>query len=168
MEKIKAQIVIEILGRPVEHVTTAINQLIEKLGIEKGVKIVDKTIHEPNPVEKSDLFTTFADITVELDSLANYFGVVFAYMPSHIEIISPEEFAVKNFNLTELGNNLLSRLHHYDSITKTLMVDRNNLLNKLKEVAPQLFVKPQENQEQKPEEQEPKESKAKTKKSKKK
>lgn len=138
MIKINAQFVIEILGRPAEHVKTSLSQLVDRLGSEKGVKIVSKIIHEPNPVEKSDLFTTFAEIMAEFDSLADYLKIVFTYMPSHIEIISPESLIMKNTEITDIGNTILSKLHQYDSVTKTVLVDRDNLIKQLNEVVSEL------------------------------
>ncbi|MDO8459745.1 MAG: hypothetical protein Q7S74_01415 [Nanoarchaeota archaeon] len=144
MEKLQVALVIEILGRPPEHVKEAINTIVVKLGSEKGVKILNKKYHDPIPVEGTkDLFTTFVEIEAELDSLDNYYGIIFAYMPAHIEIIKPENFSLSNGNLTETGNRLLQRLHDYDSITKTIVTERDILLKKLMEVAPHLFKQPQ-------------------------
>ncbi len=140
--EIKADLVLEILGRPAEHIKNALISLVEKLGTEKGVKINDKKIHEPTQIkEANDLYTTFAEVSVELDSLENYFGIIFAYMPSHIEIISPTKIELSNADFNELGNKLLARLHDYDALTKKFVHERNFLVNKLKEVAPQLFKK---------------------------
>jgi hypothetical protein len=140
MEKIKATMVLEILGRPAEHIKNALSELVGRLGAEKGVKVMEKTIHEPVEVKESkDLYTTFAEVSVELDSLANYFGVLFAYMPAHIEIFSPTNFTLSNAEFNELGNKIIGRLHEYDAITKKFVYERNFLLSKLKEVAPELF-----------------------------
>lgn len=154
MEKIQAQLVIEILGRPAEHITDSLKDLVEKLGSEKGVKILDKTIHEPRPIEKSDLFTTFADIMVEFDSIPTYLSVVFAYMPSNIEIISPENLTIKNSEFTDIGNSILAKLHQYDSLTKAVMVDRENLLRKLKDLTKKSEEKLKKENEKKSEEKE--------------
>ena len=63
MSKLHVSLIIEILGRPAEHVKESLNMLVVKLGSEKGVKIIDKKYHEPAPVENSkDLFTTFAEV----------------------------------------------------------------------------------------------------------
>jgi len=156
MEKINATLVLEILGRPPEHIKKALIELVEKLGKEKEVKITGKTIHDPNPVKDTkDIFTAFAEISLEFDSLANYFGVMFAYMPAHIEIISPTNLKLSNNELNELGNKLLSRLHDYDAITKKFVYERNILLEKLKAVAPQLFKKVKDKTETKQEEKKP-------------
>lgn len=140
MDKIKATLVLEILGKPAEHIKSALVSLIEKLGAEQGVAVIEKTIHEPSLVKDSkEIFTAFAEVSVEFNALENYFGILFAYMPSHVEITSPLNFSISNTDFNELGNKLLARLHDYDAITKKFVYERNFLLNKLREVAPNLF-----------------------------
>lgn len=140
MDKIQALLVIEILGRPAEHVKESLNTLVLKLGSEKGVRITNKTYHDPVPAKDSDsLFTTFAEIEVEFDSIENYFGVLFAYMPSHVEVTYPEKLDLTNIHLNEFANVLVRRLHDYDAIVKKVIFERDLMLQKLKEVAPNLF-----------------------------
>src|SRR3989344_2696709 len=104
MSKMQVNMVIEIMGRPIEHVAESLKQLVEKMANEKGVTVLERIYHDPIKVEKSeDLFTTFAEITAEFDSLNNYFGIIFAYLPSHNEIINPEKINMSNYDLTELG-----------------------------------------------------------------
>lgn len=149
MSNIQARLVLEILGRPPENVTQALTALIEKMGKEKGVKIIEKQLHEPVPVEDSkDLYTTFAEVTVEMESVANFFGIIFVYLPSHIEIISPERIELSNYDLNGLGNALTQRMHQYDAITKKILVERDFLTAKLKEFAPHLFKKKEGNTEE--------------------
>ncbi len=140
MAKLQANMILEILGRPQEHVKEALNALVTRLGSENGIKLLEKKHHEPIPVENSkDLFTAFAELTLELESLNNYFGIMFAYMPAHIELIQPEKITLGNIDLNELGNKLLQRLHDYDAITKKALVENEILAKKLQEIAPHLF-----------------------------
>lgn len=140
MDKLQASLILEVLGRPKEYIAESLNTLVVKMGSEKGVKIVSKQYHEPAPVKDTkDLFTTFAEVNVELDSLIHYFGIIFSYFPSHIEMISPENFELSNYELNELGNALVQRLHNYDSVVKQTLAERDILKNKLREVAPHLF-----------------------------
>lgn len=151
MEKIHASLILEILGRPKENVAEALNTVVVRMGAEKGVKILNKTYHEPNPIEKSDLFTAFAEVELELDSLMTYLTVIFTYMPSNIEIIRPEKITLNNIEMNEIGNSLVQRLHHYDALAKNVLAERNILAKKLQEVAPHLFQKPSEQKsEEKP------------------
>ncbi len=143
MDKLQIQAIFEILGRPPEHITEALNLLIERLGAEKGVKVIQKQMHEPIEVKDSkDLYTSFADVSLELDSVINYFNVLFAYMPAHTEMIYPEKISFSNSELNEFANQLVLRLHNYDAITKNVLVERDIILKKLQEVAPHLFKQP--------------------------
>ncbi len=142
MEKLKVNLVLEILGRPAEHVKEALNTIVVKLGAEKGVKIINKTYHDPVEVKDSkDLYTSFAEVSLDIDSLANYFSIIFSYMPAHIEMISPERVALTNAELNELANQTVLRLHNYDGIAKKIIFERDILIKRLHEVAPHLFKK---------------------------
>ena len=140
MEKLQVHLILEILGRPKENVQDALAGLVKKLGSESGIKIMEEVQHPPVPVKDTkDLFTSFAQITVELDSIAHYFGLIFAYMPANIELISPEKINIKNDDFNLLGNKLVQRLHDYDAIAKNIIAERDILMQKLKEFAPHLF-----------------------------
>lgn len=132
--------ILEMLGRPAEHVKEALNTLVVKLGAEKGINVTNKNYHEPKLAEGSkDLFTTFAEIEAELDTIDIYFMLLFAYLPSHIEIISPEKLSFMNYEFNELGNKITARMHDYDAITKKSMSERDFLLQKLQESAPEVY-----------------------------
>lgn len=133
MSALDARLIVEILGKPADHVTFTMNALVDKLGQEKGVSITHKKIHDPRPVEGSkELFTTFAELEISFDSINVFFGIMFAYMPSNVEILSPTSFKLSNEEITSLANILVSRLHMYESVTKRLVGDREILINKLK------------------------------------
>ncbi len=139
-DKLIATLIIEILGKPVEHVKEALNTLVVKMGSEKGVNITNKTLHDPKPAQDSKtLFTAFAEIDLELDSLESYLLVLFTYLPSHIEITNPEKITLSNTQLNDLGNTITQRMHHYDAVTKNTIAERNYFLAKLSEVAPHLI-----------------------------
>ena len=134
--------ILEILGRPPEHITEALQTLITRIGSEKGVRIINKHINEPLQVKDSqDLFTSFAELELEVDSLYILFGLIFAYMPAHVEVTKPEKLALSNYDLNDVMNKLAQRLHDYDAITKNAIIQKESVLRKLYEVAPHLFKK---------------------------
>ncbi len=145
--KIQVNLVLEILGRPKEHLKESLNTLVVRLGAEKGVKILSKEYHEPVEVEQNkNLFTAFAEVSIECESIQTFFGMVFGYMPAHIELVSPENIELSNSDLNGLANNILQRLHNYDAVTKNSMVERDIALRKLYEIAPHLFKKQESTQ----------------------
>ena len=148
-QKIKVGFIIEILGRPADHVKLTMEQLIDRMGNEKGTKILQKTVHDPVEYNmegenenkkisvKQKLFTTFADIEVEFDEVEHLLMATFNYMPSNIEIISPENFILKNNDISGILTGIVVRLHRYDEITKKILVDREILENQLKSLMEQ-------------------------------
>ena len=110
--KIKAIIMLEVIGKPPEHLIETLESLIKQLDEEKGVNVKSKDIKEPvlmkEKVEitdsgkkkeekpKEDFYTTFAEIEIEVEEISSFAYVIFRYMPAHIEIISPELIALTN------------------------------------------------------------------------
>ncbi len=134
------RIVLEILGRPADNVKDALNLLITKLSAEEGVAICEKIVHEPSLVKDTkDLYTSFAEITIEIKSIDLFFGILFAYMPSHVEILYPEKITFPNTVFNSAANQLIQRLHNYDAIVKKALFEKDAITKKLYEVAPQLF-----------------------------
>ena len=142
MQKLHTLMILEILGKPAEHVFESLNQLVDKLDSERGVKITKREIRDPLPVENSkELFTTFAELEVEFETLDIYLAVLFAYMPANVEIISPENMTVTNTYLNDLGNKVIQRMHNYDAITKKTLFENQVILQKIRELAPDVFKK---------------------------
>jgi hypothetical protein len=132
MEKIQARLILEILGRPKEHVSEALKMIVDKISKEKGVRLVETQIHAPMPIKEStDLFTSFTEIVIECDTLSSFFGIVFAYMPANIEIMEPLDLQIRNDEFTALANRIIQRLHNYDAIARKLVVDNKMLREKL-------------------------------------
>ena len=129
------------MGRPPEHIIDALKELIEKISKEKGVSLVNHKIHEAKEIEENQnddktqkLYTSFAEVEAEFDSIDSLMIVVFNYMPSHLEIISPEEIVLKNETLAELMTGITLRLHRYDEIAKKMIMDNKILEHRLKEI----------------------------------
>ena len=72
------------------------------------------------------------------DNINNLVDIVFFAMPSHIEIIEPSEFRIKNSEFSNLLSGLTAKLHRYDEIAKQITLERNILINKLQEMQKRL------------------------------
>jgi len=140
--KIVATFILEILGRPPEYLKESLEDIIKKIDASEGVCVLKKTFHEPKLIEEEDqkkvdkekqLYATFAEVEVEFDKLEHLLGIVFNYMPSNIEVISPESFIFSNSYVGELFTGIMLRLHRYDEIAKKLVNDNTILSSKLQE-----------------------------------
>jgi hypothetical protein len=144
--KVKANLVFEMMGRPKEHLESTMTDFLKQLDNEAGIKVTNKTAHpaklmEPKKDEKTgemqvtqELYTTFAEIEVSAEKLTDIALIVFKYLPSHLEIISPESFSMDNSEFNILFNEIVARLHNYDSIAKTALMHNQMLAKKFLEL----------------------------------
>lgn len=132
--KIRAMFIIEVLGKPKEHLKEVLENIAQKISEEKGVVVVEKKINEAKELEKKkDFFTSFAEIEVEANHMTLIAGLMFKYMPAHVEILSPENISLQNNDFTMIFNELTRRLHGYDEIARVLQSQKIMLEKKLKE-----------------------------------
>lgn len=134
-KKIRVALIIEVLGKPAEHLTETLNDITKKIDKEKGIEVVKKKINEPKELEdKKGFYTNFAEIEVEVENPLHIAVLVFKYMPAHIDIISPEKLSLANNDFTDLFNELTRRLHSYDEVARVLQFERAKMIEKLKEL----------------------------------
>jgi hypothetical protein len=134
---IKAIFILEMIGRPKEHLTDSMNKIIEQMEEEENVEIISKNIKEPVEMkDNKEFFTTFCEIEVEVKEIANLAILLFKYMPAHVEIIEPELIALTNNGWTDIFSELVRRLHGYDEIARVLGFKNKELENKLKKFIP--------------------------------
>lgn len=152
--KIKAIIILDVVGRPPKHLVESLKRVAEEIDKEKGVNVISKDIKEPRPMKDQEgFFTTFAEIELEIDEVLNLAMVMFKYMPAHLEIVSPEIIAISNNSWNEILNELTRRMHGYDEVARMLQHENNLLRKKLEELTGDKATTPMspiENLKQKP------------------
>jgi len=133
--KIDAVMILDIIGRPPEHLVESLEKIIEEIGKERGVTLKSRQIKEPILMkDQKDFYTTFAEIEVEVDDILYLAILMFKYMPAHIEIISPELIALSNNGFSDIFNELTRRLHGYDEIARIMQIEKQVLLKKIQEL----------------------------------
>lgn len=156
---IRSSIILEIIGRPQEHLVETLKQLIKSLSEEKGVSVVNSKINEPVIMkDQKDFYTTFAEIEIEVEEILYLAVIMFKYMPAHVEIIEPELIALTNNGWTDILSELTRRLHGYEEVARVLQFQNAQMQRKIKELMPEEKKVSEENL--------PKEEKKKKKKSK--
>ena len=132
-EKITTTFILEIIGKPAEHLTETLKNIIERMGKEKGVVVKNQKINKPAPMKKQkDFYTNFAEVELEIEGYLKLVLMVFGYMPAHVDIISPENIKLTNDGLTGILNELTRRLHGYDELARVIQMERKILERKLK------------------------------------
>jgi len=134
-KNIGAMMIIEVIGKPPEHLTETLETLIKKIDEEKGVRVTGKKLNEPKLMkDQTDFYTAFAEVEVEVEEVLYIAILMFKYMPAHIEITYPELIALTNNGWNDVFNELTRRLHGYDEIARILQLENAQLQKKLREV----------------------------------
>ncbi len=134
-EKVNAILILDIVGRPPEHLVETLKKIIEEMEKEKGVTVISKKIKEPTLIKnQKEFYTTFAEIEIEVDDILKLALLMFKYMPAHIEILSPEILALSNNAFNDILNELVRRLHGYDEIARVMQIENNKLIKKIREI----------------------------------
>ena len=132
---IKAVLIIDVIGKPPEHLTETLNNIIKKIDDEKGVDVIGKKLNEPTLMkDQKNFYTSFAEVEVEVEEIFGLIILMFKYMPAHIEILYPELIALTNNGWNDVLNELTRRLHGYDEIARIVNVEKSILEKKLREV----------------------------------
>ncbi len=132
---IRAVMIIEVIGRPPEHIAETLNSIIKQIGEEKRVSIKETKINEPVLMkDQKDFYTSFAEIEFEAEEILDIAALMFKYMPAHIEIISPELIALTNNGWNEIFNEMIRKLHGYDEIARIIQTEKMILEKKLKDI----------------------------------
>ncbi|MFW6282642.1 MAG: hypothetical protein ACOC1P_01125 [Minisyncoccales bacterium] len=146
---IKVTIMLEILGRPPEHIQETLEGIINKIDAEKSISVINKKIKEPKLIEgKDNLYTAFAEVDLEVEYVMNILFIVFKYMPSYVEITEPEKLYLKNSELNETFNELTRRLHSYDETARILQMEKKILEDRLKSQTPSKKYSEESNSEE--------------------
>jgi hypothetical protein len=126
--KVCATVIFEVMGRPAEFLVESLEGIIKKISEEKGTRLVKNKIHEPQEVgDRKGVFSTFCEADLEFDSPDALFMLVFNYMPANVEVTEPAEWSFKINEFNIFLNELLRKLHQYDSLAKAFILEKNNM-----------------------------------------
>ena len=142
---IRALMILEIIGKPPEHLTETLNKLIDGIDEEKGVEVRDRKVNEPvsmkektgimegnAEVKNADFYSNFAEVEVETEEISDLILLMFKYMPASIEILYPEAVVLTNNGWSDVLSEITRRLHGYDEIARVMQIEKAVLEKKLR------------------------------------
>ncbi|MCS7134588.1 MAG: hypothetical protein NZ889_01885 [Candidatus Pacearchaeota archaeon] len=137
-EWLHVNFVFEAIGRPKEHITEMLQLLVKKLGESKKVEVLKSKLHEAKPIERkensekiAEVYSSFVEVEALVESMTKLMGIIFDFMPSSIEIVSPIDLKMKAWDANALLNDLATKLHYYNMALNALKAERDMLSMKL-------------------------------------
>ncbi len=125
IDHIRFRAIIEILGRPKEHVEETLKKYIEKIKEDSGLIILKEDYAEPE--QQETMWSTFVELELVVKGIQKVIGFCFDYMPSSVEILKPDQLTFNNRDMIAFLNDLQAKLHNVDMIIKQLNAENNFL-----------------------------------------
>jgi|SRR3989344_2852698 len=119
-KQIKARVIIEVVGAPIDHVKEALNNLIEKIKEDKDLSLEKQEIFEPAELPDLKLFSTFVEADIKFSNIEKLVGFCFDFTPSSIEITEPFSFIFDARFLNCILNDVVTKLHKYTMLIRNL------------------------------------------------
>ena len=132
---LKTRFIIEIVGKPIEHIGKAIVMVGESFGKDqKEVKVTKRSVREPVQLPDSEFFSAYVEFEADVKDISTVMGLIFDYMPSSVEIIEPETLVERTPFINSLLNDLAERLHQYDHHLRELKAQNELYKRTLKDI----------------------------------
>jgi hypothetical protein len=118
-KEIRAVMIVEVAGKPAEYVRESTEVHISRLDQMQDIEVISKKFSDPKRIEgPEEAYTCFSEIEFETPTFQRLLDLIFDFMPSSIEILSPSVLEFDCQEATMFINNLAGRLHRYDEIAK--------------------------------------------------
>lgn len=121
--------VMEVLGKPQEHVEQALKEYLEQLKQDNRYTLTYQEIAETKPQEETGLWVTFAELEMNVQGIEDVTSFCLDYMPSVVEILEPVELKMTENQMTHFFNDLQAKLHQVDMVAKQVKME-NDILKK--------------------------------------
>ena len=129
---IRCRAIIEVLGKPKEHVEEAIKEYVNHIKEDTDLVALKEDFSDIR--EQGNLWSKFVELDIVIKGTAKLIGFCFQYMPSSLEVIKPEHLIFSNTELSNFLNDLQARLHSVDMVVKQQKTENEFLklnLNKI-------------------------------------
>tara|TARA_Y100000310_G_scaffold302635_1_gene340134 strand:- start:454 stop:870 length:417 start_codon:yes stop_codon:yes gene_type:complete len=123
-EEIQTKVVIEILGKPKEHVDTTIKKYVDK--ILENFKVTNHVLYEAEELKDEKfkgMFSSFVDFDMNFKDFNSLVIFCFDFMPSSVEIVNPKRFDLDSEEVMSFLNDLMTKLHDLDMMVKNLSAE---------------------------------------------
>ena len=107
---IRCRTIIEVLGKPKEHVEKAISEYIGHIKEDSGLVVLAENYSEAK--DQGKLWSKFVELDLVIKGTSKLITFCFEYMPSSLEVLKPEHIILTNPEISNFLNDLQARLHN--------------------------------------------------------
>ena len=129
---IRCRTIIEVLGKPKEHVENAIKEYIDHIKEDSDLVVLNEDYSDAK--EQGKLWSKFVELEIVIKGTKKLISFCLEYMPSSIEVVKPEHLIMANSELSNFLNDLQARLHSVDMAVKNMKAENDFLRHNMNAV----------------------------------
>jgi len=137
-KKVRFVTILEVLGKPKEHVEKAIKDYVKDIKENPDYLILKEEYSDVK--EQGKMWSVFVELEMVVKDVQEMFGFCFSYMPSSIEVLKPEKMEFSNLDVAGVLNDLQAKLHDLDSVAKKLRAENGFLKRNMKTTLSNLIL----------------------------
>lgn len=126
--QIQGRIIVEMMGKPADYVQKLLEDYMKVLK-EDDRFIVESMEFEKPSKDDDGMYSTFCETVLWAKKIENLVELCIDYMPSSVEILSPETLRLASSRFSAFLNDMQAKLHQLDMVAKTLDKQNQNLRN---------------------------------------
>lgn len=127
---IEAKAIVELAGKPKNHIEKTFQLVLDEIK-----KVYEVTNLDVVPVEeKEGVFSTFAEIDMKFKDLVEIYAFCANFLPSSIDVMTPETINVDSKELTDGINDLMATMHQRDMFLKNSNMRVKRLTNNMNQL----------------------------------
>ena len=119
--------VIEVLGKPQEHVESSLKDYVNKLKEDENYTVIREEFAEAKKQDDQELWAVFAELEIKTSDVEKIISFCFEYMPSVLEVLTPKSLILEGEKITTFLNELQAKLHQVDMVAKQLKIENDHL-----------------------------------------
>jgi hypothetical protein len=134
-QKVRAIMIVEIAGRPPEHIKEALKAHVGVMKTMKGIKYLSETFSDAKLIDQEkEIYSSFVEVEVEVDNFMKLTELMFDFLPASIEVLEPDNLKFNSQEATNFLSDLSGRLHKYDEIAKIAQMKNQQLMQHLQSI----------------------------------
>ena len=118
--KILARAIIEVMGKPKEHVEKILRAVVQKAREYRDIEVKNVDKADAEQQKDAELWSAFAELEISVNGIPRLFGFCLDFMPSSIEILEPDSFSIQAKDFSDLTVDLLERLNNLTILSQKL------------------------------------------------
>ena len=118
--KILARAIIEVMGKPKEHVEKILGAVVQKAREYRDIEVKNVDKADAEQQKDAELWSAFAELEILVNGIPRLFGFCLDFMPSSIEILEPDSFSIQAKDFSDLTVDLLERLNNLTILSQKL------------------------------------------------